>query len=59
MERDVKLLWDYFSCFRVSEENEITDQHQNIPLLWNFGYLQSDKIKDILYNKSSIWLDYI
>ena len=35
--KKVKLLRDYFECFCVAEENEVTDAYQSTTLLWTFA----------------------
>ena len=37
IEKEVKLIWDDFECFHVTEKNEVTDAYQNIPLTWTFA----------------------
>ena len=34
IERKAKIIRDNLSCFHFSKEDEITDQHQKIPLIW-------------------------
>ena len=43
IKKEIKLLGDDFECFRVAEENEVTDAYQKITSLWNFAVKFDDR----------------
>ncbi len=37
IEQEITLLWDDFEYYKVAQNNKVTHEYQNIPLLWTFA----------------------